>query len=99
MKKAMAIAIAVVAASIVAAAASGSQKVASAAQSISCKSPMKLAMVTPLTGGAAFLGVEQLSWAKYAVATLPKQYGLRIQLVQGDTPVEQGAAPALAVAQ
>src|SRR5579871_595016 len=99
MKKAMAIAVAVVAASIVAAAASGGQKVASAAQSISCSSPMKLAMVTPITGAAGFLGTEQLSWAKYAVATLPQKYGLKVQLVQGDTPVEQGAAPALAVAQ
>jgi branched-chain amino acid transport system substrate-binding protein len=99
MKKAMAIAVAVVAATVVAASASGSQKLASSSKALSCSSPLKLAMVTPITGAAGFLGTEQLSWAKYAVATLPKQYGLKIQLLQGDTPVEQGAAPALALAQ
>ncbi len=56
-------------------------------------------MVTPLTGGAAFLGQEQLCWAKYAVATLAPKYGLKIQLLQGDTPVEQGPAPAQTLAQ
>jgi branched-chain amino acid transport system substrate-binding protein len=56
-------------------------------------------MVTPLTGGAAFLGQEQLSWAKYAVKTLAPAMGLKIQLLQGDTPVEQGPAPAQALAQ
>jgi len=99
MKKAIVVAAAVIAASIVATSAHGGPKVAASSQSISCNSTMKIAMVTPLTGAAGFLGTEQLSWAKYAVATLPKQLGLKIQLVQGDTPVEQGAAPALALAQ
>ena len=99
MKKAIAVAVVVIAASVVAAAAHGGPKVAASSQSIKCSSTMKIAMVTPLTGAAGFLGTEQLSWAKYAVATLPKQLGLKIQLVQGDTPVEQGAAPALALAQ
>ena len=72
---------------------------ARAAAGLSCNSPMKIAIVTPLTGGAGFLGQEQLSWAKYAVKTLPQQYGLKIQLVQFDTPVEQGPAPAQAAAQ
>src|SRR5262245_30666547 len=58
-------------------------------QAISCKSTMKLAMVTPLTGGAGFLGTEQLSWAKYAVKTVAPRLGLKIKLVTGDTPVEQ----------
>ena len=31
---------------------------------------LKIAIVTPFTGGAGFLGNEQLSWAKYAVKTL-----------------------------
>ncbi len=99
MRKAIVVAFAVLAATIAATTAHGGSKAAVASQSISCSSKMKIAMVTPLTGGAAFLGVEQLSWAKYAAATLPKQYGLKIQLLQGDTPVEQGAAPALALAQ
>ena len=53
----------------------------------------------PFTGGAGFLGNEQLSWAKYAVKTLAPKYGLKIKLVTGDTPVEQGPAAAQTVAQ
>lgn len=72
---------------------------AAAAQALSCKSQLKIAMVTPLTGGAGFLGNEQLSWAKYAVKTLAPKLGLKIQLLTGDTPVEQGAAVAQSLAQ
>ncbi len=71
----------------------------SAAQKISCRSPLKIALVTPLTGGAGFLGNEQLTWAKYAVKTIPRALGLRVTLVTGDTPVEQGLAPAQTLAQ
>ena len=42
---------------------------------------------------------EQASWAKYAVKTLAPQYGLKVKLALGDTPVEAGPAPALALAQ
>src|SRR4051812_13884812 len=66
---------------------------------LSCSKTLKIAMVTPLTGGAAFLGQEQLTWAKYAVKTLAPTLGLKIQLLQGDTPVEQGPAPAQTLAQ
>jgi branched-chain amino acid transport system substrate-binding protein len=66
---------------------------------IRCNSTMKIAFVTPLTGGAGFLGNEQLSWAKYAVKRLAPGLGLKIQLVNGDAPVEQGAAIAQTLAQ
>jgi branched-chain amino acid transport system substrate-binding protein len=46
--------------------------------------------LTPLTGGAGFLGNEQLGWSKYAVKTLPGKLGLKVKLVTGDTPVEVG---------
>ena len=69
------------------------------AAAISCKSTMTIGFVTPLTGGAGFLGQEQLSWAKYAIKTLPQTLGLKVKLVPGDTPVEQGPAPAQALAQ
>jgi branched-chain amino acid transport system substrate-binding protein len=72
---------------------------ASSSQAISCNSNMKIALVTPLTGGAGFLGNEQLSWSKYAVKTLAPRLGLKITLVTGDTPVEQGLAPAQTLAQ
>ena len=56
-------------------------------------------MLAPLTGGAGFIGQEQLSWAKLAVKTLPKTMGLKIKLVPGDAPVEQGPSAAQSVAQ
>jgi branched-chain amino acid transport system substrate-binding protein len=70
-----------------------------AASGISCSAKMKIGFVTPLTGGAGFLGQEQLSWAKYAIKTLPQTFGLKVTLVPFDTPVEQGPAPAQAAAQ
>lgn len=71
----------------------------SGTQAVSCKSTLKIALVTPLTGGAGFIGNEQLSWAKYGVKTLAAKYGLKIKLLAGDTPAEQGPAPAQALAQ
>jgi branched-chain amino acid transport system substrate-binding protein len=71
----------------------------SAQQAVSCKGTLKIAIVTPLTGGAGFLGNAQLSWAKYAVKRLAPGLGLKVQLLTGDTPVEQGPAPAQALAQ
>jgi branched-chain amino acid transport system substrate-binding protein len=100
MKKAMGFALAVLVTAVVATTAQGGQKVAATSSaSVSCNSTLKIAFVTPLTGGAGFLGAEQSSWAKYAVKTLAKPLGLKIQLVLGDTPVEQGAAIAQTLAQ
>jgi branched-chain amino acid transport system substrate-binding protein len=100
MKKAIGLALAVLATSMVAASAQGSPKVAAAsAASVNCKSTITLPLVTPVTGGAGFLGAEQGAWAKYAVKTLAKPLGLKVKFVLGDTPVEQGAAPAQSLAQ
>jgi branched-chain amino acid transport system substrate-binding protein len=100
MKKAIGLAIAALITSVVAASAQGAQKVAAAsAASVNCKSTITLPLVTPVTGGAGFLGAEQGSWAKYAVKTLAPKLGLKVKFVLGDTPVEQGPAPAQALAQ
>ena len=100
MKKAMGFAFAVLATAVVATSAQGGQKVAATSSaSFNCKSTITLPFITPLTGGAGFLGAEQASWAKYAVKTLAPQFGLKVKLVLGDTPVEAGPAPALALAQ
>jgi branched-chain amino acid transport system substrate-binding protein len=100
MKKAIGLALAVLATSVVAASAQGAQRhSATIAAGVNCKGTMKIAFLTPLTGGAGFLGNEQGSWAKYAVKTLAPAMGLKIQLVMGDTPVEQGAAVAQTLAQ
>jgi branched-chain amino acid transport system substrate-binding protein len=87
-----------VAAAFAATAGAGSSTVKQS-QAISCKSTLKLGMVTPLTGGAGFIGTEQLTWAKYAAKTLAPKYGLKVTIVNGDTPVEQGPAIAQTVAQ
>jgi branched-chain amino acid transport system substrate-binding protein len=89
---------AAVLASLAATASAGAAPAKSAA-GLSCNSTLKIAFVTPLTGGAGFLGQEQLSWAKYAVKTLAPAMGLKVQLVTGDTPVEQGPAVAQTLAQ
>ena len=92
MKKAIGLALVMLMTSVVAASAQGAHKVAASAassQSINCSSTMTIPFLTPLTGGAGFLGTEQASWAKYAVQTLPAKYGLKVKLALGDTPVEQ----------
>lgn len=100
MKKATGFALAVLATAVVATTAQGGQKIAATSQaSFNCKSTITLPFITPLTGGAGFLGAEQASWAKYAVKTLAPQFGLKVKLSLGDTPVEAGPAPALALAQ
>jgi branched-chain amino acid transport system substrate-binding protein len=90
-------ALAVLALSLAASTASAAPDATS--QAVSCNSTLKIALVTPLTGGAGFLGEQQTSWAKYAVNTLAKPLGLKVKLVLGDTPVEQGAAVAQTLAQ
>src|SRR4029078_13470396 len=100
MKKAFVLAMAVLATSVVAASAQGSQTAAARSlANFNCSKTITLPFLTPLTGGAGFLGTEQLSWAKYAVKTLAPQMGLKVKLVGGDTPAEQGPAPAQTLAQ
>ena len=70
MKKGISLLLALVATAVVAASAQANRQAAVSA--VSCKSTFTLPFVTPLTGGAAFLGQEQMSWAKYAVKTLPR---------------------------
>jgi len=100
MKKGIILLLAAAATAVVAASAQASHQASDvAAKGISCKSTFTLPFVTPLTGGAAYLGQEQISWARYAVKTLAPKLGLKIKLVGGDTPVEQGATPAQDLAQ
>ncbi len=91
-------AVAVVAAAFASTAGAGSTAAAKT-QAVSCKNTLKIGFTAPFTGGAGFLGNEQLSWAKYAVKTLAPKYGLKIKLITGDTPVEQGPAIAQTIAQ
>jgi branched-chain amino acid transport system substrate-binding protein len=101
MKKAIVLAFAVLTTSVVAASAQGSQTAAVryAAAGYNCSKTITLPLVTPVTGGAGFLGAEQGSWAKLAVKQIAPQLHLKVKFVLGDTPVEQGPAPAQALAQ
>ncbi|HXW01037.1 MAG TPA: ABC transporter substrate-binding protein [Anaerolineae bacterium] len=45
---------------------------------------IKIGFAGPLTGGAAFLGQEQLNFAKVAVSLFNEETGLNVQLVEGD---------------
>jgi branched-chain amino acid transport system substrate-binding protein len=99
MKKGVALLLTMAAASVVAATAQGGRHQAAASSKVSCKSTLTIPVVSPLTGGAGFIGNEQMSWVKYAAKTLAPKLGLKVNVVGGDTPVEQGPAPAQALAQ
>jgi branched-chain amino acid transport system substrate-binding protein len=90
--------VAALAAAIASTAGAGSSSVA-ATQAVNCNGTLKIGIITPLTGGAGFLGQEQLSWTQYAISRLAKPLGLKVQLVRGDTPVEKGPGEGLIVAQ
>jgi branched-chain amino acid transport system substrate-binding protein len=90
----LAVIAAAVTASVLAATASASP--ARTAAGLNCNGTLKIAFITPLTGDAGFLGAEQLTWAKYAVKTLQRQYGLRISLLAGDSQLDASLASALA---
>ncbi|HEY6963016.1 MAG TPA: branched-chain amino acid ABC transporter substrate-binding protein [Gaiellaceae bacterium] len=102
MKKATVLALAVLGTSVVAASAQGSSQSAAqryASAAFNCKKQITMPLVTPVTGGAGFLGAIQGSWAKLAVQQIAPQLHLKVKFVLGDTPVEQGPAPAQALAQ
>jgi branched-chain amino acid transport system substrate-binding protein len=45
---------------------------------------IKIAYIGPLTGGAAFLGQEQLNFAKVATQIFNEETGFNVQIVEGD---------------
>jgi branched-chain amino acid transport system substrate-binding protein len=75
---------------------SSATQATAATQAASCTGTIKLAMITPLTGDAGFLGQEQLSWAKLAVKRLGPQLGLKVQLLAGDQQLDNALAASLA---
>jgi branched-chain amino acid transport system substrate-binding protein len=66
---------------------------------VACTGTLDLGLVTPLTGGLAVLGAEQLAWARYAVRSLAPGLGLKIRLVTGDMPVDKGPAFSVTLAR
>ena len=49
---------------------------------------ISLGFMGPLTGGAAFLGQEQLNFARVAVQIFNEETGFNVQLVEGDTMID-----------
>ena len=94
MKKAIGLALAVLMTSVVAASAQGAHKVAmKTVAAFNCSKTITLPLVTPVTGGAGFLGAEQGSWAKYAVKRLAPTLGLKVKLVLGRHAGRAGPGP------
>lgn len=74
----------VAAAAVVAALSAATVTSPAAAPADTCASP-RIGFLGPLTGSAAFIGKEQLGFARYAIRTLA---GGRIRLVQADTQLD-----------
>lgn len=49
--------------------------------------PIKIGFMGPLTGGAAFIGEEQLGFANAVAKVFGEQTGLEIEIVEGDTEI------------
>jgi branched-chain amino acid transport system substrate-binding protein len=58
---------------------------------IDCRAA-SLGIAAPLTGPAAFLGQEQLSWAQFAVVNYNKQFKTNFKIAQGDTQLSASLA-------
>jgi branched-chain amino acid transport system substrate-binding protein len=53
---------------------------------------IKVAILGPFTGGAAFVGTEQLNFAKLAVADFEEATGIKVELVEVDTELDPAKA-------
>jgi branched-chain amino acid transport system substrate-binding protein len=62
-----------------------------AADAINCRAA-SLGFAGPLTGPAAFLGQEQLSWSQFALAQFNRQNRTSFKIVQGDTQLSASLA-------
>jgi branched-chain amino acid transport system substrate-binding protein len=94
MKKAIALALALGVTAVFAASAVA-RPAAPAGAAFSCTAPT-IGIAAPLTGQAAVIGQEQLSWLQYSIANFKKQYGLSFTLKQGDTQLSASLARTVA---
>lgn len=58
--------------------------------------PIKIALMAPLTGGAAAVGEPQLNFVRLAVEQFNAEHSTRIELVEGDTELDPAKATTLA---
>jgi branched-chain amino acid transport system substrate-binding protein len=93
-RKGTTIALAVLIAAVVTAAALVGRATpqASAAPSATACTKVNLGVLAPLTGPAAFLGAEQLSWVQYAVSLFNKQFQTQFGVKQADTQLSASLA-------
>src|ERR687897_304044 len=83
------VAAATVAASAIARPAQGTAP--ATATAVSCTGA-SLGFAGPLTGPAAFLGQEQLSWSRFAAQQYNRQFRTNFKIVQGDTQLSAALA-------
>ncbi|MFN8490037.1 MAG: branched-chain amino acid ABC transporter substrate-binding protein [Caldilineaceae bacterium] len=57
---------------------------------------IKIGLMSPLTGGAAFLGQEQKGFAKVALDIFNERTGLKVEMVEGDTELNPDTAKTVA---
>jgi branched-chain amino acid transport system substrate-binding protein len=71
---------------------------ANAREPISCKKPLQIGMMAPITGPAASIGDDQLHWAQFFVNTWNKnkRHKLKLKLIQGDTQLDPSKASVVA---
>jgi branched-chain amino acid transport system substrate-binding protein len=89
-------ALAVLVAAVVASTAVARTAEPAAASQLATCTNVSLGFVGPLTGAAAFLGQEQLSWLQFGVQEYNKKNGTRFKVVQGDTQLKADVARTVA---
>src|SRR4051812_39178810 len=62
-----------------------------AASAVDCRAT-SVGIMAPLTGPAAFLGQEQLSWLRFALSNFNKQNKTNFKVVQGDSQLSASLA-------
>jgi branched-chain amino acid transport system substrate-binding protein len=93
MKRTATTALILAATAVTALAASGAAPAAStSSQAIKCNSTMKIAVLTPYTGPAAFLGQDQGSWANLAAKNIGAKLGLKVQIIPADSTLDPSVA-------
>jgi branched-chain amino acid transport system substrate-binding protein len=87
----LAIAVSVTAAAMARQAPSAGAEPAAAEATVACRAK-SLGIMAPLTGPAAFLGQEQLSWARFALRSFNRQKRTGFKLVLGDSQLSASLA-------
>ena len=88
----IAAAVAVLAFVVVATTAVAKPSGAQSAQQLARCTNVSLGVMAPLTGPAAFLGQEQLSWVRFAVSSYNRGFGTRFKVALGDSQLSASLA-------